>query len=75
MSEEKDISFEDAMKELELLIKKFEDGQMTLDQAVQSYERGTYLKNQCFSYLEKARTKIEELTGPASSNSTEAETL
>ena len=62
MNTKKEISFEDAMKELELLIKCFEEGQMTLDQAIQAYERGTSLKKQCFAQLKQAREKIEQLT-------------
>jgi exodeoxyribonuclease VII small subunit len=61
MEKKQDISFEKAMDELESLIKQFEEGQMTLDQAVYTYERGIFLKNQCFAHLEKARAKIEKL--------------
>ena len=64
MNKEKELCFEEAMDELESLIKKFEESQMSLDQAVHAYERGVFLKNQCFAHLEKARTKIEKLTVP-----------
>jgi exodeoxyribonuclease VII small subunit len=64
----KEMCFEEAMTELDELVQKFEDGKMTLDQAIQAYERGTELKIYCFSYLEKARNKIDMLTVAGSEN-------
>ena len=54
-------SFEEALKELEGLVKKFEDGQFTLDQAIAAYERGFFLKEHCLAKLQQAKAKIESV--------------
>lgn len=54
-------SFEESLKELEGLVKRFEDGQLTLDQAIEAYERGLYLKEHCFAKLQQAKAKIESV--------------
>ena len=38
------MSFEDAIKELEEIVKKLEEGKGKLDDAIDSYERGTLLR-------------------------------
>jgi exodeoxyribonuclease VII small subunit len=52
-------------------VKKFEDGQFTLDQAIAAYERGFFLKEQCLAKLQQAKAKIEsvmaEKTAPLAS--------
>jgi exodeoxyribonuclease VII small subunit len=65
------MSFEEALKQLEDLVKQFEDGNMTLDQAIAAYEQGNALKNHCFAALKKAQSKIEQLTLNADQRSTE----
>lgn len=57
------LGFEEAMKELETIVKQLEGGQVKLDQAVQFYERGTALKAHCEAKLADARTKVEKITG------------
>ncbi len=52
-------TFEEALKELEGLIKKFEDGQFTLDEAIHAYEKGVLLKDHCLNKLQQAKAKIE----------------
>jgi exodeoxyribonuclease VII small subunit len=54
-------NFEEALKELESLVKKFEGGQFTLDQAIAAYERGFFLKEQCLAKLQQAKAKIESV--------------
>lgn len=56
------LSFEDAMKELEVLVRALEDGRMPLDDAVKSYERGTFLKTHCQKILEDARLSVETVS-------------
>jgi exodeoxyribonuclease VII small subunit len=58
----KDLSFEDALKELETLVKRLEAGDSTLDQAIEDYTRGTQLRSYCQQKLEDARLKVEKLT-------------
>ncbi|MCA0200627.1 MAG: exodeoxyribonuclease VII small subunit, partial [Proteobacteria bacterium] len=55
--------FEEAMKELERIVRELESGQVKLDDAVKAYERGTALKTHCESKLAEARTKVEKITG------------
>jgi len=65
MSELKSIenmSFEEALSELEQIIKKIDTGQENLDSAIGSFERGVSLKNFCEKKLKDARMKIEKIT-------------
>ena len=41
------LSFEEALQELEQIVKRLEGGTGKLDDAIQSYERGTLLKRHC----------------------------
>ena len=59
-------SFEESLKELEGLVKQFEEGQLTLDQAVEAFTRGTLLKKQCELRLQQAKSKIELVTAEQS---------
>lgn len=52
-------TFEESLKELEGLIKKFEEGQFTLDEAINAYETGVLLKDHCLAKLQQAKAKIE----------------
>ncbi len=59
---ENKIDFEAAMKELELIVEKLEDGECTLDESLELYEKGMKLSSQCAKRLENARQKIVTLT-------------
>jgi exodeoxyribonuclease VII small subunit len=59
----KRLNFEDAMKELEKIVKDLESGQVKLDEAVKAYERGAALRKHCESKLADARMKVEKITG------------
>ena len=67
-----DQSFEESLKELEGLVKRFEEGQLTLDQAVEAFTRGTVLKKQCEMKLQQAKSKIELVTAEQSGSNAEA---
>ncbi len=41
------LSFEEAMQELEQIVRQLESGQSDLDKSIQSYERGMALKQYC----------------------------
>ena len=56
------LSFEDALVELEQIVRQLETGQTSLDQSVQAYERGVALKGHCEKQLKQASLKIEKLT-------------
>ncbi len=68
------ISFEEALSELEEIVKKIDNGQETLEAAVNSFERGILLKNHCEKKLKEARLKIEKITKLADSTVTLEET-
>jgi exodeoxyribonuclease VII small subunit len=57
------LGFEEAMKELEKIVRDLESGQVKLDDAVKAYERGAALKKHCEAKLTEARTKVEKITG------------
>jgi exodeoxyribonuclease VII small subunit len=65
-------SFEESLKELEGLVKRFEEGQLTLDQAVEAFTRGTLLKKQCALKLQQAKSKIELVTAEQSGTDSDA---
>jgi exodeoxyribonuclease VII small subunit len=56
------LSFEDAMRELESLVRDLESGKAKLDDAVRAYERGAARKAHCEAKLAAAKMKIEQIT-------------
>ncbi len=61
------LGFEEAMKELERIVRDLESGQVKLDDAVKAYERGAALKRHCEAKLADARAKVEKITGAGKS--------
>ncbi|MCB2106303.1 MAG: exodeoxyribonuclease VII small subunit [Rhodobacteraceae bacterium] len=57
------LGFEDAMRELEDIVRRLESGQVKLDDAVKAYERGAALKEHCARKLADAKMKVEKITG------------
>ncbi|WP_421999695.1 exodeoxyribonuclease VII small subunit [Reyranella sp.] len=55
------LSFEDALKELEGIVKQLEQGQVKLDEAISAYERGALLKKHCELKLAEAKMKVEKI--------------
>ncbi len=55
------LSFEEAMEELETVVRQLESGKIKLDEAVAVYERGVKLKNLCEEKLKSAKSKIDKL--------------
>ena len=59
------LSFEEALQELEQIVKRLEGGTGKLDDAIQSYERGTLLKRHCEAKLREAQARIDKIVvGP-----------
>ena len=56
-----DLSFEDAMLQLENIVKELESGRIKLDEAVSAYEKAVKLKQLCEKKLKNAQLKIEKL--------------
>jgi exodeoxyribonuclease VII small subunit len=57
----KNMSFEEALKELETIVKKIDSGEETLESAIVSFERGSELKKHCQEKLDSAKLKIEKI--------------
>ncbi|OWU86239.1 exodeoxyribonuclease VII small subunit [Oceanicola sp. 22II-s10i] len=60
------MSFEDAMKELEAVVAKLERGEVPLDESIKLYERGAALKARCEKKLKEAEEKVAAITLDAS---------
>ena len=53
--------FEQALKELETIVRKLEGGAGDLESSINDYMRGTELKDYCQKKLETARLKVESI--------------
>jgi exodeoxyribonuclease VII small subunit len=59
------MSFEDALAELEQIVRRLEAGQVKLDEAIQFYERGAQLKQHCERKLKEAQQRVDRIViGP-----------
>ena len=59
------LSYEDALAELETLIRQLEAGSIDLADAIKAYERGVALAAHCSSLLEDTEKKVQRLVlGP-----------
>ena len=56
-----DLSFEDALKRLEEIVHKLETGEAKLGEALDLYEEGTRLRQQCSARLDAAQARIEAI--------------
>ena len=57
----KKMAFEDALEELEDIVRTLEDGSGALDDAIQAYERGAWLKKHCEAKLTEARARVDKI--------------
>lgn len=55
------MSFEEALAELEGIVRELEGGTAKLDGAIKSYERGALLKRHCEAKLREAQAKVEKI--------------
>lgn len=58
---EKELSFEEAMEQLENIAGELEKGNLNLDESVAKFEEGMKLSKQCNELLENAERKITSL--------------
>lgn len=56
-----ELSFEEALEELEALTSHMAKGDMTLNESVHAYERGAQLLKRCRGELDRARSAIERI--------------
>ena len=58
MAEQK---FEDAFQKLDSIVKKLEDGNLSLEESLKAFEDGVRLSRFCFKKLDEAEKKVEIL--------------
>jgi exodeoxyribonuclease VII small subunit len=61
MSDKERLSFEEALKELEAIVEKLNDKEISLEESVALYEEGQKLSKICSETLESAALKIEKI--------------
>lgn len=52
------LSFEEALSELEQIVRGLESGQQKLEDAIKAYERGSALRRHCESKLAEAEARV-----------------
>jgi len=57
-----DLSFEDALKQLEVIVRQLESGEVPLDESIALYARGDALKRRCEERLKAAQSRIEKIS-------------
>lgn len=67
------LTFEQAMAQLEQIIHDIETGEVGLEQSITQYEQGTKLITHCRAVLDRAEKKIRELGVTGESELTETE--
>ena len=55
------LSFEDALEQLEEIVRELEEGSGKLDESIKAYERGAHLKYHCESKLKEAQNRVEKV--------------
>lgn len=61
----KAMSFEQALAALESIVQKLEAGQVSLEDSIEIYTRGTQLRQYCEAKLQDAEARIRKITtGP-----------
>ena len=59
------LSFEEALAELERIVRQLEEGKGRLDEAIDAYSRGMLLKRHCEAKLAEAQARVERIVlGP-----------
>ena len=56
-----EMKFEEALKKLENIVSKLEEGDMSLEESLSKYEEGIKLSKICSRQLEAAKSKVELL--------------
>lgn len=66
------LSFEDALAELERIVRQLEEGKGRLDEAIDAYTRGIELKRHCEAKLAEAQARVDRIVlGPEGAISTQ----
>lgn len=56
-----EMSFEEAMAELEAVVRALEDGKVPLERSIDLYERGEALRKHCDDRLKAAEMRVEKI--------------
>ena len=56
-----EMSFEDALRALEGVVRRLEGGEVPLDESIDLYERGEKLRAHCQARLDAAQARIEKI--------------
>jgi len=56
-----EMSFEDALAELEAIVNRLEQGKGRLDEAIDAYTRGAQLKEHCERKLREAKARVDKI--------------
>ncbi|ABO67673.1 MULTISPECIES: exodeoxyribonuclease VII small subunit [Geobacillus] len=59
MSEEKEMTFEEAMKQLESIVEKLEEGNVPLEDAIAFFQEGMKLSKLCHDKLQHVEKQLE----------------
>jgi exodeoxyribonuclease VII small subunit len=59
------LSFEDALRALEDIVRRLESGEVPLDATMDLYERGEKLRKHCQARLDAAQLRIEKIVAGA----------
>lgn len=59
------LTFEDALSELERIVRGLEGGQQRLEEAITAYERGSVLRQHCEAKLREAEMRVERIVTAA----------
>jgi exodeoxyribonuclease VII small subunit len=70
-----DLTFEQALQELEQIVQRLEAGRVELEESVAIYGRGEALKAHCEALLKRAEQRIEKITLSADGRPTGIEPL
>jgi exodeoxyribonuclease VII small subunit len=65
------MSFEEALAELEGIVRQLEAGEVELEKSIAIYERGAALKAHCEARLKSAELKVEQIVQGAGGPTTE----
>ena len=63
-----EMSFEEAMEELERIVSRLETGDVALEESIKLYEKGAELKKRCEIKLKEAEEKVAAITADSEGN-------
>ena len=63
-----EMSFEEAIRELEAVVGRLEGGEVPLEDSIALYQRGSELRSRCDALLKDAEEKVAKITTDAEGN-------